>query len=313
MVAGAESDNFLDVITRRAAESRARRVSLLRVSPIRAATGLAADAGDSGPGSLEIRSLIVRFGGLIALDGVSLDVPAGEIVGIIGPNGAGKTTLFNVVSGFLRPQSGDILYDGRRINGVQPHELNGLGIARTLQGLGLWRGLTVLENVMVGARRAARPGFAPALLGMSRSDRYEAAVAELARAQLRGLGIEKFANRYPGVLPYGIQKWVSLARALVSRPKLLLLDEPASGLTTSEIKQLAELLRSLRAQMSIALVEHRLDLIMSVCERVHVLDFGRLIASGPPERVQKDKAVTDAYLGEELALAVPDGDGDARG
>jgi branched-chain amino acid transport system ATP-binding protein len=248
---------------------------------------------------------------LIALDGISLEVPAGEIVGIIGPNGAGKTTLFNVVSGFLDPQKGDIIYNGRRIHGVRPHELNGLGIARTLQGLGLWRGLTVLENVMVGARRAARPGFAFALLGLSRSDRYEAALADLARAQLRALGIEEFANRYPSVLPYGIQKWVSLARALVSRPALLLLDEPASGLTATEIKQLADLLRSLRAQMSIALVEHRLDLIMSVCERVHVLDFGRLIASGTPEHVKKDKAVTNAYLGEELELADPEGDADA--
>jgi branched-chain amino acid transport system ATP-binding protein len=253
----------------------------------------------------------VRFGGLIALDGVSLAVPAGEIVGIIGPNGAGKTTLFNVVSGFLTPQAGEILYEGRRINGLPPHALNGLGIARTLQGLGLWRGLTVLENVMVGARRAARPGFAFALLGLTRSDRYEAEVADLARAQLRALGIEEYANRYPAALPYGIQKWVSLARALVSRPALLLLDEPASGLTASEMQQLAELLRTLRAQMSIALVEHRLDLIMSVCERVHVLDFGRLIASGPPDSVKNDKAVTDAYLGEELT--VPEEKADARG
>jgi len=283
------------------------------VSQLGGALGPASEAGVGGPGSLEVQSLTVRFGGLVALDAVSLDVPAGEIVGIIGPNGAGKTTLFNVVSGFQPPQSGQILYNGRRINGVPPHELTGLGIARTLQGLGLWRGLTVLENVMVGARRAARPAFASALLGLSRSDRYEAALAELARAQLRALGIEEFANRYPAVLPYGIQKWVSLARALVSRPALLLLDEPASGLTTNEIKQLGDLLRSLRSQMSIALVEHRLDLIMSVCELVHVLDFGRLIASGPPDRVKNDKAVTDAYLGEELVLTPSETDADARG
>lgn len=271
------------------------------------------DSSVAVPGSLEVRHLTVRFGGLTALDDVSLDVPSGEIVGVIGPNGAGKTTLFNVVSGFLSPQAGEILYDGRRINGVRPHELNGLGISRTLQGLGLWGGLTVLENVMVGARRAARPAFASAILGLSGSDRYEAELADLARVQLRALGIEEFANRYPSVLPYGIQKWVSLARALVSRPALLLLDEPASGLTATEIKQLADLLRSLRAHMSIALVEHRLDLIMSVCERVHVLDFGRLIASGPPDRVQNDKAVTDAYLGEELEVTGAERDGDARG
>src|SRR5487761_79257 len=283
------------------------------VSAVGASTGSSTGSGALGPGSLEVRSLSLRYGGVVALDDVSLDVPAGEHVGTIGPSGAGKTSLFNVVSGFLQPQAGEILYGGRRINGMQPHELNSLGIARTLQGLGLWRGLTVLENVMVGARRSGRPGFASALIGLSRSDRYEAETAELARDQLRLLGIERFADRYPGVLPYGIQKWVSLARALVSRPALLLLDEPASGLTATEIKELADLLRSLRARMSIALVEHRLDLIMNVCERVHVLDFGRVIASGPPERVQKDKAVTEAYLGEELTLATAEEAPDARG
>ncbi|HXC75931.1 MAG TPA: ABC transporter ATP-binding protein [Candidatus Acidoferrum sp.] len=283
------------------------------MSAVGAAASSSADSSALGPGSLEVRSLSLRFGGLVALDDVSLEVPAGEIVGIIGPNGAGKTSLFNVVSGFLKPQAGEILYRGRRINGVSPPELNSLGIARTLQGLGLWRGLTVLENVMVGARRVSRPGFASALLGLGRSDRYEAALTELARDQLRLLGIEQFAGSYPGVLPYGVQKWVSLARALVSRPALLLLDEPASGLTATEIKELADLLRSLRSQMSIALVEHRLDLIMSVCERVHVLDFGRVIASGPPERVQQDKAVTDAYLGEELTPPGVEGESDARG
>jgi branched-chain amino acid transport system ATP-binding protein len=282
------------------------------VSAIGAATGSPIGSAALGPGSLEVRALSLRFGGLVALDNVSLDVPAGEIVGIIGPNGAGKTSLFNAISGFLKPHTGEILFRGRSINGIQPHELNSLGIARTLQGLGLWRGLTVLENVMVGARRAKRPGFASALLGFGQSDRYEAALTDLARDQLRLLGIEQFGDRYPGVLPYGIQKWVSLARALVSRPALLLLDEPASGLTATEIKELADLLRSLRSTMSIAVVEHRLDLIMNVCERVHVLDFGRVIASGPPDRVQKDKAVTDAYLGEELTPTLIEGVTDAR-
>ncbi|HKV87413.1 MAG TPA: ABC transporter ATP-binding protein [Candidatus Dormibacteraeota bacterium] len=265
--------------------------------------GGAATSAANRPGSLQVRGLTVRFGGLTALDNVSLDVGAGEIVGIIGPNGAGKTTLFNVVCGLQQPQSGEILYNDRSIRDVNPHELNGLNISRTLQGLGLWRGLTVLENVMVGARRSARPGFSSALLGLVRSDRYEAVLREAALVQLRELGIEEVANRHPAALPYGVQKWVSLARALVSRPSLLLLDEPASGLTAAEIKHLSELLRSLRERMSIALVEHRLDLVMKVCGRVHVLDFGRVIASGAPEVVQHDKAVTDAYLGEELAAA----------
>jgi branched-chain amino acid transport system ATP-binding protein len=272
----------------------------MRVSP---EGGAAVSAASGRPGSLKVSSLTVRFGGLTALDGVSLDVSAGEIVGVIGPNGAGKTTLFNVVCGLLVPRSGEILYNEQPITGIKPHELNGLGIARTLQGLGLWRGLTVVENVMVGARRARRPGLSSALLGLGRSDRYEAAVREEALAQLRELGIEDCALRYPAALPYGVQKWVSLARALVSKPALLLLDEPASGLTAGEISQLADLLGILRERMSIALVEHRLDLVMKVCGRVHVLDFGRVIASGPPDVVQHDRAVTDAYLGEELEHA----------
>jgi len=273
---------------------------------------VAPGAGDAPPGSLDVQSLTVRFGGLVALDRVSVDVPAGMIVGIIGPNGAGKTTLFNVVCGLLPAGLGDIVYNGRRINGVRPHELNGLGIARTLQGLGLWRGLTVLENVMAGARRAGRPGLGPALLGLPGSDRFEAALKATAMAQLRELGIADSAHRDPTTLPYGVQKWVSLARALVSRPALLLLDEPASGLTQAEITQLSSLLGSLRARMSIAIVEHRLDLVMKVCARIHVLDFGRVIASGTPEAIQQDKEVTAAYLGEELSSAQPEGESGAR-
>jgi branched-chain amino acid transport system ATP-binding protein len=262
---------------------------------------LGADAGR--PGSLEVRRLGVRFGGVVALDGVSLDVPGGRIVGIIGPNGAGKTTLFNVVCGLVAPTAGEVTYDGRRLDRVRPHDLNRLGISRTLQGLGLWRALTVLENVMVGARRTSVPGFASALLGLPRSDHYEKALKAQALEQLRELGIEDCAGRYPSTLPYGVQKWVALARALISRPNLLLLDEPASGLSSSEQKQLIALLRSLRERMSIALVEHRLDVVMSVCEHIHVLDFGRLIASGPPDAIQNNKTVTDAYLGAELADA----------
>jgi len=250
-----------------------------------------------------VQSLTVRFGGLVALDGVSLDIPAGQIVGVIGPNGAGKTTLFNTVCGLLRHQTGDVVYDGRRITGIAPHALTGLGIARTLQGLGLWRAMTVLENVMTGARVGRRPGFASALLGLPASSRFEAAARAAAFDQLRELGIADVAHRFPSTLPYGVQKWVALARALATRPRLLLLDEPASGLTAEEMKRLASVLQTLRERMSVALVEHRLDLVMSVCERVHVLDFGRLIASGAPAEVQNNRAVTDAYLGEELPRA----------
>jgi branched-chain amino acid transport system ATP-binding protein len=256
--------------------------------------------GEENEGVLAVSDVSVSFGGITALDSVSLEVSRGEVLGIIGPNGAGKTTLFNVICGFVRPAAGTLHWRGQPLLRIAPHRLASLGIARTLQGVGLFPHLTVLENVMVGARRASTPGFASAILGLPRSDRYERALKAEVMEHLRQLGIEDCANRYPVTLPYGVQKWVALARALVSRPALLLLDEPASGLSANEQKQLITLLRSLRDRMSIALVEHRLDLVMTVCEHIHVLDFGRLIASGSPDEVQNNKAVTDAYLGTEL-------------
>ena len=255
-----------------------------------------------GP-ALQATSLTVRFGGVVALQDVSIEIPANQITAVIGPNGAGKTTFFNAVCGFVRPQSGEITYRGRTLAGVNPHQLTGLGISRTLQGLGLWHGLTVAENVMAGARRQGRPGFAWALLGLPRADHDEARVRDAALAVLKELGIERYADFYPATLPFGVQKWVALARALASEPSLLLLDEPASGLTESEIKELIERLRGWRERMTIALVEHRLDLVMSASDRVTVLDFGQVIAAGTPAAVQADPAVVAAYLGEELDVA----------
>jgi branched-chain amino acid transport system ATP-binding protein len=253
--------------------------------------------------ALQARSLTVRFGGVVALQGVSIEIPANQITAVIGPNGAGKTTFFNAVCGFVRPHSGEVSYMGRSLTGVHPHQLTGLGISRTLQGLGLWQGLTVAENVMAGARRRGRPGFGWALLGLPRADRDETRVRDAALAVLRELGIERYADRYPAALPFGVQKWVALARALASEPSLLLLDEPASGLTEGEIKELTERLRGWRARMTIALVEHRLDLVMSASDRVTVLDFGQVIAAGTPTAVQANPAVVAAYLGEELDVA----------
>src|SRR5438552_5900406 len=228
--------------------------------------------------ALQARSLTVRFGGVVALQGVSIEIRANQITAVIGPNGAGKTTFFNAVCGFVRPQSGEVSYHGRPLTGIHPHQLTGLGISRTLQGLGLWRGLTVAENVMAGARRRGRPGFGSALLGLPRADRDETIVRDAALRVLKELGIERYANHYPAALPFGVQKLVALARALASEPSLLLLDEPASGLTESEIKELGERLRGWRTRMTIALVEHRLDLVMSASDRVTVLDFGQVIA-----------------------------------
>src|SRR4030081_2249146 len=253
--------------------------------------------------ALEARSLTVRFGGVVALLDATIGIPANQISAIIGPNGAGKTTFFNAICGFVRPQSGEIHYQGRSLTGVSPNQLTAMGISRTLQGLGLWPGLTVLENVMAGALRRGRPGMVSALLGLPRVDRDDGRARQAARDVLTERGIERYAQAYPGSLAYGVQKWAALARALACRPSLLLLDEPASGLAAGEIKELGERLRGWRATMTIALVEHRLDLVMAASDRVTVLDFGQVIAAGTPQEVQADPAVTAAYLGEELEPA----------
>lgn len=254
---------------------------------------------------LAVRDVTVRFGGLTALDGVSLDVPPRHVTGVIGPNGAGKTTLLNVLCGFIRPDQGDVFIGGTRRAGLKPHELAGLGVARTLQGVGLFSRMTVLENVMTGATPLARTGFWPALLSLPRKARDERTLADAARQALARVGAEKAADVYPGELPYGVRKRVALARALAARPKVLLLDEPASGLDEAELSELGELIRELSADESLVVVEHHMDLMMSVCDTITVLDFGKVIASGTPAQVQDDPAVTAAYLGAGTGKETP--------
>jgi branched-chain amino acid transport system ATP-binding protein len=251
--------------------------------------------------SLEVAGVTVRFGGLTALDEVSLTVEPGEVVGVIGPNGAGKTTLFNVICGFVRADEGSVRWRGEPLDRVRPHSLAGLGIARTLQGVGLFAGLTALENVMAGAEHTRRAGALSALLGIADGD--ERRLRELARAALRDAGVEQYADRLPGTLPYGVQKRVALARALVGEPELLLLDEPAGGLDSHDMDELADRVRGLKGETSVLLVEHHMDLVMAICDRVVVLDFGRRVAEGTPAEVQADPQVLDAYLGVELDAA----------
>jgi branched-chain amino acid transport system ATP-binding protein len=250
---------------------------------------------------LAVEDVSVSFGGLRALDGVSITVDRGEVVGLIGPNGAGKTTLFNVVCGFVRPVAGRLAFDGRPLGRHRSQDLVKLGIARTLQGVGLWKGLSVVENVMAGAQPLVRAGLLSAFLGLWRSSREEARLRQKALELLERLGIEGWAGRLPDALPYAVRKQTALARALMARPSLLLLDEPAGGLSEADLVDLRSLLAELRADMGVLLVEHHMDFVMSVCDRLVVLDFGRVISSGSPSEVQSDPAVTTAYLGETVA------------
>jgi len=265
------------------------------------------------PGSiLEVRNVTVRFGGLTALDGVSLAIPPRHVTGVIGPNGAGKTTLLNVLCGFIRPDAGEVIFNGRRHN-VRPHQLAALGVARTLQGVGLYSGLTALENVMVGATCRAKAGFWTALLSLPRASRDERMLREAARRALERVGAAAVAGARPGELPYGMRKKVALARALVAKPRLILLDEPASGLGESELAELGALIRDLAAEESLMVIEHHMDLMMSVCDSIVVLDFGRVIATGSPREVQDDPAVTAAYLGAVQAGHGPTGPAEVGG
>jgi branched-chain amino acid transport system ATP-binding protein len=271
-----------------------------------------------------VREVTVRFAGITALDRVTVQARGGEVLGVIGPNGAGKTTLFNVICGFVRPDAGTIVWHGEAVERVRPHRLSGRGIARTLQGVGLFAGLSVIENVMVGAQRFRRAGFTSALFALPRSSRDERALRERALAALRLVGCEELADRQPGSLPYASQKRVALARALVAEPELLLLDEPAGGLDAAELVLLSELVGELRGSMAIMLVDHHMDFVTSVCDRLLALDFGEVICTGSPDEVRRDPRVLEAYLGDEAAVGAgaagvvpaPDGDagsGDARG
>ncbi|MFE5506197.1 ABC transporter ATP-binding protein [Amycolatopsis japonica] len=250
--------------------------------------------------TFEMSGVSVTFGGLVALSDVSLTVAPGRVLGVIGPNGAGKTTLFNVACGFVRPDTGTLSWRGTELRRLRPHHLAGLGIARGLQELGLFDRMTVLENVLVGAGRHAKSGFWSSLLGWAKDEK---ALTERAMTQLEGFGIADVAQRYPTSLPYPVRKRVALARALVSEPDLLLLDEPAGGLSAAEIDEIGALVRGLTERMSVMLVEHHMDLVMGVCDEIVVLDFGRVIARGTPDEIRADPAVQAAYLGEEVAGA----------
>ncbi|HXF69319.1 MAG TPA: ABC transporter ATP-binding protein [Thermoflexus sp.] len=249
---------------------------------------------------LEVIRVSKAFGGLMALVDVSLRVWPGQIKGLIGPNGAGKTTLFNLITGMLRPTSGEIRFDGRSLVGLPPHRIAALGIARTFQNVQPFPGMTVLEHVLVGGHRHGRSGLLGAIFRTPQMRQEEKAAHARAWEILERVGLKEWAHRPAESLPLGLQRIVEIARALAASPRLLLLDEPGSGLNPMEKAQLAELIRSLRQEgITMLLVEHDMNLVMELADEIAVLDYGRLIAEGPPEVIRQDPQVIAAYLGEE--------------
>ncbi|HTV23421.1 MAG TPA: ABC transporter ATP-binding protein [Polyangiaceae bacterium] len=251
---------------------------------------------------LELRKVDKIFGGLHAVKGVSLSVDKGEIFGLIGPNGAGKTTIFNVITGVYKPDGGQVHFSGRDISGLSPARIAEGGIGRTFQNIRLFRSMTAEQNVMVAGHRLHRSGLVSAVLRTKSHADDERRLHERALELLEALGLRQHAAEAASSLPYGSQRRLEIARALMLSPELLLLDEPAAGMNSHEARELEKQIRWLARErgVTVVLVEHNMSVVMSVCDRVHVLDHGETIANGPPAQIKTDPKVLGAYLGQEV-------------
>ena len=250
---------------------------------------------------IQVRNMTHFFGGLRAVHNYDLEIELGEVRGLIGPNGAGKTTIFNLITGIYRPTEGDVILEGKNLVGRKPYEIAAMGICRTFQNLRLWRHMTALDHVKLAHYSKIHYGLIGAFFGTAQRHREEAESTEKAYNLLEMTGIRHVADQVVVNLPYGVQRRVEMARALASEPQLLLLDEPTAGMNPEELVEMMEVVRRVRDELGLAifLIEHRMKVVMDLCETIQTLDFGEVIAEGPPEEIRSNPRVIDAYLGKE--------------